>query len=375
MDEISIDTSSLNEVSSDVDQIIQQYTSGKSCMEALLSDIPEEAANYNISEYVNQYNAAAFSLDTIRGHAGNILSAISAFDTGIQFRDTVGVALLSLLEGGLSFGQDIYKLLTVLESATWSVATVPMDAINYIGSLLTGGRYKSLTEELWDATGAEISKNYVTSAFNKFYDSKGKTLKENAAAFENVRGVSSVIGTAAADAVFTYLTFGLGKAATGATEASSGLKNFVKLTKNSATLVSQTGSAMDKGTSVNRSLAYGTVFVAANMALGGASGKFNEAAATVGEKTESVLLKKGITTAATSVNSAVKTEVQTDTKLIYDYDSDQSFVENVKEQHEGEGDKFVEKMVAANVTSNMPSSTSSSSSNSDASNSSSDDAK
>lgn len=138
---------------------------------------------------------------------------------------TVATGVTSLLEGVIKLGEDIVDLVVLLGTAVASIGTGLLDLGNLIASKITGeeSNKTDYTKQIWDATRAFVSTNYVDGLFDKLYDntSLGQWMKDNAYGFDAVRSIGTAVGEVLGIVAISLVTFGAGGVAIGATTVSS----------------------------------------------------------------------------------------------------------------------------------------------------------
>lgn len=109
---------------------------------------------------------------------------------------------LGLAEGILDFGESLFDL--GVEGVTWAAT-----GLQTLNGILNGTDYEKANEELWEQTRSFVAKDHVTSLFNKFYETEaGSVIKNNAVAFDTVRGITKGIGYTAGVAGLSTVTGG-----------------------------------------------------------------------------------------------------------------------------------------------------------------------
>lgn len=134
---------------------------------------------------------------------------------------TIAVAGISLVEGLGEFGEAVVDFANMLGTATITPGLALVDAGQAIYGTATGQKWTSVTEDAWKGTMSTVSKKYVKSFFDSQYDNNNvmKTLKENSAAFDQVRAVFSGIGYYAGVTALTVATAGTAGIATASSAA------------------------------------------------------------------------------------------------------------------------------------------------------------
>ena len=129
---------------------------------------------------------------------------------------TVGTAALSLIEGVGKLGEAIVDAGATILIGAASIVTLVVDG-GYFYSDITGKKWNSVTEYMWDTTKAFVAKKHVANWFDSLYENSaaGKWLKTNAFFFDNVREVSSGIGYTVGIIGLTLATGGVGGIAGG----------------------------------------------------------------------------------------------------------------------------------------------------------------
>lgn len=130
---------------------------------------------------------------------------------------TVGTAALSLIEGVGKLGEAIVDAGATILIGAASIVTLVVDGGGYFYSDITGKKWNSVTEYMWDTTKAFVAKKHVANWFDSLYENSaaGKWLKTNAFFFDNVREVSSGIGYTVGIIGLTLATGGVGGIAGG----------------------------------------------------------------------------------------------------------------------------------------------------------------
>lgn len=130
---------------------------------------------------------------------------------------TVGTAALSLIEGVGKLGEAIVDAGATILIGAASIVTLVVDGGGYFYSDITGKKWNSVTEYMWDTTKAFVAKKHVANWFDSLYENSaaGKWLKTNAFFFNNVREVSSGIGYTVGIIGLTLATGGVGGIAGG----------------------------------------------------------------------------------------------------------------------------------------------------------------
>lgn len=130
---------------------------------------------------------------------------------------TVGTAALSLIEGVGKLGEAIVDAGATILIGAASIVTLVVDGGGYFYSDITGKKWNSVTEYMWDTTKAFVAKKHVANWFDSLYENSaaGRWLKTNAFFFDNVREVSSGIGYTVGIIGLTLATGGVGGIAGG----------------------------------------------------------------------------------------------------------------------------------------------------------------
>ncbi len=122
---------------------------------------------------------------------------------------TVVTFVFSTAEGILNVAEGIYDSASVVVAGITTPFTLLGDGI-----LKLSGKETHLTNDLWDATKAHVSKRVVTDAADDFYNNNsfGKFLRDNAYAFNGTRSVGNTFGYVGGVIVASMLTAGVGTA-------------------------------------------------------------------------------------------------------------------------------------------------------------------
>ena len=129
-----------------------------------------------------------------------------------------GAFFMGFGEGILNFAETIGDGVVMIGASAATLFTKPMDLIN--GT--------DLTTELWDKTKAYVAEEKVASAFDEIYANTtvGQQIKQNAYAFDTVRGIGKGIGystalavTTGPNAILTPIAAGVAGMANGSEEA------------------------------------------------------------------------------------------------------------------------------------------------------------
>lgn len=153
-------------------------------------------------------NAALPVIEDVSSTVSNALKRTGA---------TVGTAALSLIEGVGKLGEAIVDAGATILIGAASIVTLVVDGGGYFYSDITGKKWNSVTEYMWDTTKAFVAKKHVANWFDSLYENSaaGKWLKTNAFFFNNVREVSSGIGYTVGIIGLTLATGGVGGIAGG----------------------------------------------------------------------------------------------------------------------------------------------------------------
>ena len=130
---------------------------------------------------------------------------------------TIATATISLVEGIGELGEAIVDAGATILIGAASIVTLVVDGGGYFYSDITGKKWNSVTEYMWDTTKAFVAKKHVANWFDSLYENSaaGKWLKTNAFFFNNVREVSSGIGYTVGIIGLTLATGGVGGIAGG----------------------------------------------------------------------------------------------------------------------------------------------------------------
>lgn len=123
---------------------------------------------------------------------------------------TIGTSATSIVEGVLGVGESLIDFLVLAGTTGATAITGIIDLGQALGGLLTGNDWDSLTKKMWDQTKDFVSIEGVKTAFDDMYENTayGKWLKENAYAFDTVRGIGNGVGYTAGIVGLSILTFG-----------------------------------------------------------------------------------------------------------------------------------------------------------------------
>lgn len=140
---------------------------------------------------------------------------------------TVATFVVSLVEGLCKLVEDVVDLVALLGTVVLSAHTGIVDGATWLASKITGDESMQthLTKNMWEGVRTFVSKDYVGSAFDKFYDntSVGQFMKNNAWGFDTVRSVGCEVGEIVGIVAITVLTAGAGGAALGAAGAAGSI--------------------------------------------------------------------------------------------------------------------------------------------------------
>lgn len=124
---------------------------------------------------------------------------------------TLATAITSLVEGLAQFTGALIDGLAVLGN----VLLTPIYALVDLGQMasvsLFGGEYNSFTESMWADCRAFVSTEFVTPAFDSFYENTavGNWMKEEAYGFDTVRMLGNGVGYVSGVIILSLLTMGL----------------------------------------------------------------------------------------------------------------------------------------------------------------------
>ncbi|MDD4113747.1 MAG: hypothetical protein PHC56_12075, partial [Herbinix sp.] len=132
---------------------------------------------------------------------------------------TIAVAVQSLVEGILQFGEALVDFTTIVGAVGASAITGLIDGGQAIYGAITGNEWSSITKKMWGKTKGFVSTQYVKGWADSLYENTGygKWLAENAYGFNIVRDVGTGIGYIAGIIALTIATCGIGGAIYGVT--------------------------------------------------------------------------------------------------------------------------------------------------------------
>lgn len=132
---------------------------------------------------------------------------------------TVATVFLGIVEGLGEFVEAIVDVGAILLGGVCAIGTGLVDLVAYFGY----GESLGLTEQMFAQVMGFVSEQWVSGAFDMFYEDTGvgKAIADNALGFETVRGVTSGIGYALGIIALTAATCGVGTAPTIASAVSS----------------------------------------------------------------------------------------------------------------------------------------------------------
>ena len=272
-------------------------------------DIQEFLDDLDRTEYKN------LDLSGIESHIGVGRKISNGFKS---FAASLFTAGAGVVEGVCDFVETGADLLVLGKSAVSSIFTGTYD-------LLTGS---DLTKKMWEETKAEVSEKKVENAFNNFYNNTefGQSIKNNAFAFDAVRGISSGIGYTTAMIGANIVTAGL---ASGGQMAAAGSVSALRLATTAGVMGFSSGTedAWADGASIGKGLLYGGANGAWEATQWAIGAKINQYGG-VGDRIASGIFKGGKAGATTrvvldTVDSGLEGFVQPGLKMIYkDYAGD-----------------------------------------------------
>lgn len=244
--------------------------------------------------------------------------------------------LMSLAEGVASLGEAIFDLASIIGTVFFSTFTSKIDRITYLYSSLTGSEWKSITDEMWDGTKAFVSKQYVKSAFDEFYESDpyGRFIKQNSYAFDTVRGVGNGVGYTLGIVGLSILTFGVGGALVSGSTVGLGGGITVSgaqlgLTAGAVGIGKNTEKAWKDGAGTLSGLAYGAAAGAwegIQFAIGAKIGGMNIFGSISG--TAGKIANSGFRVIADAFDGGIEGVVQPFLDMIYKGNASKSFSDN-----------------------------------------------
>ena len=167
----------------------------------------------------------------------------------------LAVGAISIVEGVGIFGENIIKAGDLVLSG---LAT-GIGALDAVLGLTTDedswNNFKIWNKELWDRTASRISKDYVSSVFDSFYNNigTGQDIKQSSEHFETARSFGVGVGYVGASLATAGTISGLAGIASGTTSASlinAGIYG-------TARFGGSTGDAVQNGASMDEALIYG----------------------------------------------------------------------------------------------------------------------
>ena len=135
---------------------------------------------------------------------------------------TIATFTVSLVEGLAQFGEAMVDFGVIVGAGVGT-------AVFAIEGLFGDENWKERTKQLWQDTKGFVSKNYVKSAFDNFYqnNSFGQWLASESYGFDTVRSIGSGLGYVGGVILLSVVTCGVGTAVTGASVSTTATMSII----------------------------------------------------------------------------------------------------------------------------------------------------